>query len=244
MSARTAGTDLTHPVFTVARGLARLAATYHRASLLDAHHLPKGPALLVGNHGLLGWDAVAFFYLLNLHTGRVPVGLADRKLFGGRPVRGLLDRVGGVPGTRENALDALAGGRLVVCYPGGSRETFKAPAERYRLAWDSTDGFARLACETGTPIVPFAGLGVDDTFFNLGHAPLTRKIFGRYAMPLAVGLGPLPLPVQLRFRCAPPIAPAAARNDPARLKRLVQGAVEAMMEGHGEPARVSVASVP
>lgn len=233
-----------HPVFTTARRLARLATAWHRAQLVDAHHLPKGPALLIGNHGLLGWDAVAFFALLERHTGRVPVGLADRKLFGGRALRRLLQFVGGVPGTRANAVDALGGGRMVVCYPGGSRETFKSPRRHYRLAWESTDGFARLACETGTPVVPFAGLGVDDTFLNLGHLPLTRTLFGRYAMPLALGLGPVPLPVRLRFRFGKPIAPAVAQHDPARLKRLVQDAVESMMEGHGQPAGAPVPSLP
>lgn len=231
-------------MFTTARGLARLASAWHRGELIDAQHLPQGPALLIGNHGLLGWEAVVFFSLLERHTGRVPVGLADRKIFGGRALRRILEVLGGVPGTRENAADALAGGRHVVCYPGGSRETFKSPRQHYRLAWESTDGFARLACATGAPVVPFAGLGVDDTFFNLGHLPLTRTLLGRYAMPLAVGIGPLPFPVRLRFRFGRPISPAAARGDPARLKRLVQDAVESMMEDHGQPARAPVPSLP
>lgn len=239
-----AGTDEQHPVFLAARQVARFATAWHRARLVDAHHLPEGPALLVGNHGLFGWETLVFFYLLHDETGRVPVGLADRHVFGAPRVREVLSCVGGVPGTKENAMEALGDGRLVVCYPGGSREVFKSPDAHYRLAWQRALGFARIACETGMPIVPFAGLGVDDTYLNLGHARMLQSLMGRYAVPMAIGLGPLPLPVQLRFRFAQPIFPQAAGNEPVRLKLLVQNAVETLLEEHGELAPATAPAIP
>lgn len=244
VAATAAGKDEKHPVFQAALQVAKFATAYHRAELVDAHHLPRGPALIVGNHGLFGWETLVFFYLTYRETGRVPIGLADRYVFGAPPVREVLHCVGGVPGTRENALEALGDGRLVVCYPGGSREVFKAPERRYRLQWESARGFAEIACEMGVPIIPFAGLGVDDTYVNLGHAPLTRTLLGRYAVPFALGLGPLPLPVQLRFRFAPAVQPQAAGGNPERLKRLVQRSVEGLLEEHGELAPAPATAVP
>ncbi|MGA9525283.1 MAG: lysophospholipid acyltransferase family protein [Myxococcaceae bacterium] len=240
----TAGTDEAHPVFVAARQVARAASAWHRARLEGLEYLPPGPALLIGNHGLFGLETLVFFYLLHRHTGRVPVGMTDRRVFGKTPMRQVLFKVGGVPGTRENGVAALRAGRWVVCYPGGAHEVFKSPESRYRLAWDRASGFAKLAIEANVPVVPFAGLGVDDTFVNLGHAPLTKALLGRYAAPVAFGVGPLPLPVQLRFCFSSPITPARARRDPRRLKSLVQAAVEELLEGHGRAAPTAVPAIP
>jgi 1-acyl-sn-glycerol-3-phosphate acyltransferase len=220
--------DPRHLGFRLARRAAGLHAQYHQATLEGVGHLPRGGALLVGNHGLLGLDTPPFFYLLHAQTGRVPVGLADRKLFGGTPIRQILARLGGVPGTPENARALLEQGELVVCYPGGSRETFKSPEQAYQLQWEQRVGFARLAAACNAPVVPFAGAGVDETFFNFGHLQSLRARLGRYAAPLTLGLGPLPLPVPLRFTLGPPLR-CAADEPPAQFKLRVQTAVEAML---------------
>lgn len=227
----TAGDEL-DPIFRVARGMAGAIAAWHRVQLLGVEHLPPGPALLVGNHGLFGLETPAFFHALHRASGRIPVGLADRRVFGAAPVRRLLERLGGVPGTRENALGMLAQGRLVVCYPGGSREVFKGPEAHYRLAWERAVGFARVAITARVPVIPFAGLGVDDTFINFGHLPLSRRVLGRYAVPFGVGLGAVPLPVRLRFRLAAPLKPPRRQGEAARFKADVQAIVESLLEDH------------
>jgi 1-acyl-sn-glycerol-3-phosphate acyltransferase len=212
---------------------------YHRAALEGAEHLPRGPALLVGNHGMMGLETPVFFWLLRCQTGRFPAGLTDRHLFGGR-LRKLLSRLGGVPGTRENAAALLREGHLVVCYPGGVREVFKAPDARYRLRWERSCGFARVAIAAQAPVVPFAGLGVDDSFLNLGHLGLFTQLFGRYAPPLALG----PLPARLLFRVGAPMIPP---RDPAlaeAFKASVQAAVESLLETHAAPAQEPAAVVP
>lgn len=230
----------------VASLCARLEALYHRATLEGAEHLPAGPALLVGNHGLYGLETPAFFYLVKGATGRFPFGLADRRVFGWMPMQAVLARVGGVVGTRENALTLLNGGHLVVCYPGGAREVFKAKEDRYRLAWDRARGFARVAIQAQVPVVPFAGLGVDDSFVNFGHPSIARRVLGRYAVPLSVGLGPLPLPVRFRFRLGAPLEPPDSLDEVDDFKVEVQRAVEQLLfegllaedgeEANAEPA--------
>lgn len=222
--------DPRHPGFRLARAAAGLHAQYHQATLQGVEHLPRGGALLVGNHGLFGLETPPFFFLLHQRTGRVPIGLADRALFGRTPMRQILARIGGVPGTPENARRLLERGELVVCYPGGANETFKSPEQAYRLRWEHTEGFARVAAQCGVPVVPFAAAGVDEIYLNFGHLGALRKRLGRYAAPLALGLGPLPLPVPLHFCLGEPLW-CREGEAPGQLKQRVQAAVEAMLDG-------------
>jgi 1-acyl-sn-glycerol-3-phosphate acyltransferase len=227
------------PLLRMARWVAGLASRWHQASLDGHEHLPEGPALLVGNHGLYGLDTPVFFHLLHAATGRLPVGLADRVVFGARPIRKILERLGGVPGTPEHAHELLGGGHLVVCYPGGAREVYKRPEARYRLRWETAMGFARVAIRAGVPIVPFAGHGVDDTYVNLGPIPALEARMGRYAVPVGVGLGPLPLPARFRFQLGRPLSPPANEEHAPRFKRDVQAAVEDLLApAHQLPAPV------
>lgn len=230
----TAETD--DPVLRSARAAAALLARYHRAALECAERLPSGPALLVGNHGLFGLETPVFFWLVEQATGRLPRGLADRRVFGRSPLRPLLERVGSRLATPEAALQLLSEGHLVVCYPGGAREVFKEPDQRYQLRWEKNCAFARVAIEARVPVVPFAGLGVDDSWINLGHVAAVRRILGRYTAPLAFGLGPLPLPVQFRFVIGHPIAPPRIASRAAQLKARVERSVLQLLDSRGEHA--------
>jgi 1-acyl-sn-glycerol-3-phosphate acyltransferase len=238
---------LNDPLLRAARRLAGLARAYHRASLDGAANLPSGPALLVGNHGLFGLETPILFYLIHHATGRLPIGLTDRHVFGSGPIRSLLGRIGGVPGTPENALALFRDGHIVVCYPGGSREVFKRPHQRYQLAWDRADGFARLALRAGVAVVPFAGLGVDESFVNLGPLEIVERALGRYAVPLAIGLGPLPLPVRFRFRIGRPLVPPADEGEVPSFKARVRRRVERLLRAevpYGQASAESTAVVP
>lgn len=231
-------------ILRAARAAASLAVRWHRAELDGAHRIPAGPVLLVGNHGLFGLEALPFFLLLQRATGRHPRGLADRILFGNPLVRPLLERCGSHVGTHGTALRLLAEGHLVVCYPGGSREVFKAPGESYRLRWKRSAGFARIAIEAGVPVVPFAALGVDDCWLNLGHLRAVRAVLGRYSAPLAVGLGPLPFPVPFRFVVGRPILPPDDPEQAPLLRAVAERAVLQLLASKGahaipaEPSRV------
>jgi 1-acyl-sn-glycerol-3-phosphate acyltransferase len=214
--------SLRRTVFRFAERGAALSALYHRARLVGAEHLPReGPVLLVGNHGVWGYETPAFFHLLHRATGRYPVGLAERGFFRVPLVRTVLPWLGGVEGTRENALAALEAGALVVCYPGGAWETFKRSHGRYQLRWERALGFARLAASAGVPVVPFAGFGVDDTFlWPPGEERLCLPLApgDKYRLPLVVGLGPLPLPVRLTFAVGAPHAPPPPDAPDSRLR--------------------------
>ena len=216
----TAENPLRRAFFRFAEKGAELSARYHRARLLGTENLPRtGPMLLVGNHGLWGYETPAFFHLLHQATGRYPQGLAERGFFKIPLVRTLLPWLGGVEGTREKSLAALREGNLVVCYPGGAWETFKKPQHHYTLRWEGTLGFVRLAALAGVPIVPFAGFGVDDTFLCPEDERWCVNLSpgDKYRVPLGIGLGPLPLPVKMTFVLGDPLAPPPADAPESRL---------------------------
>jgi 1-acyl-sn-glycerol-3-phosphate acyltransferase len=73
-----------------------------------------------------------------------------------------------------------------------------------------------VAAEAGVPVVPFAGIGVEELFENLpGWDAFERSDFARRLegivgrrnrpMPPVRGLGPLPKPVKLVFRFGKPM---------------------------------------
>jgi 1-acyl-sn-glycerol-3-phosphate acyltransferase len=215
-------TSTRRAVFRLAEAGAALSALYHRARLLGLEHLPRGgPVLLVGNHGVWGYETPAFFHLVHQATGRYPIGLAERGFFRVPLVRTVLPWLGGVEGTRDKALAVLREGNLVVCYPGGAHETFKRPHSRYMLRWERALGFVRLAAQAGVPIIPFAGFGVDDAFlYPPGEERLCLRLpgSGKYRMPLVVGLGPLPLPVRFTFALGEPHEPPPADAPESHLR--------------------------
>ncbi len=203
---------MVHALRPLVRALARL----HPVTFEGTENLPQGPAILVGNHGTLGYESLLFFERIFTECGRLPVGLADRFFFKIPGVRDVLVRLGGARGTIPNGLRALSQGNLLVIYPGGARETLKHESDKYRLLWGKSFGFARLALKAGVPIIPFAGAGVDDTFRIVAHIPGSgRMLMGhaKYDLPLVWGRrGLLPEAVPFSFRFGKPVVPPTGAN--------------------------------
>ena len=231
----------------------RLLARVHETRLEGQEHLPPGGALLVGNHGLLGYETLLFFEQILSSTGRLPRGLADRWFYKVPGLGRVLDRIGAVIGSPEQGHRLLDAGHLVVCYPGGAREVLKHHASsRYRLRWERSAGFVRLALRAGVPIVPFAAAGVDDAYSIIRRLEGTGvRLMGddKYDLPLLRGaLGPLPKRVPFWFRIGAPIE--LERGDVegdameavvARLHRQVWDHTQTMLDELVEEWRRSIA---
>jgi 1-acyl-sn-glycerol-3-phosphate acyltransferase len=205
-------------LIAVLQRLADLVERHHPTHLEGLERLPDGPALLVGNHGHLGYETLLFFHALLRSTGRLPRGLADRWFFRVPLVRDVLVRIGGAYGHPNNAHRLLAAGHWVVCYPGGAREVLKRrSSDRYTLRWEVSRGFVRVAQETGVPIIPFAAAGVDDTFEVQGALQGTGELLmghAKYDLPrLRGGRCGLPRAVPFLFRFGAPVDLAREMRD-------------------------------
>lgn len=184
-------------------------STCHRATIRGAEAVPRtGAAVLVSNHGRLDFDFFILIRLLLRERGRLVRLMADHLWFTLPVTKRLFAAAGAVDGTRANAARLLASGGLILAYPGGVREIMNSHFGREHIDWRGRRGFARLALEAQVPVIPIAGIGVNNglVFVSSGRW-LGKLLFQRilrmgpkyadYRVPLAMGLLPLPLPYPL-----------------------------------------------
>lgn len=190
------------------RPYVKFLSHYFRPTYIGLENVPaQGPALLVGNHGIMGFDAAFVFLGVYDVNGRMPRGLGDYHLFIDPISRNFWTRLGGLSGTQENAIRFLEAGHLVNVYPGGARDAMKGPEGLYKLHWEKSFGFIEVAMKTGVPIILHMGIGIDDTYRILGKMRMFGRIIGhpKYAFPVWLGLGPLPRPVKFTYYFSRPI---------------------------------------
>ncbi|OBI86665.1 lysophospholipid acyltransferase family protein [Mycobacterium asiaticum] len=159
--------------------LGPLLSLLGRPKVEGLHHVPSsGPVILASNH-----LAVMDSFFLPLVVRRRITFLAKSEYFTGTGVKGWFNRwfytaVGQVPIDRtdseaaqaalETAKQVLAQGKLLGMYPEGTR----SPDGRL---YKGKTGLARLALQTGVPVIPVAMIGT-----NKVNPPGTSMLrFGR-----------------------------------------------------------------
>lgn len=207
-------------------------------------NLPAGgAAILAANHGgLLPFDGAMTVADVLLHTDppRLLRSVVDRWA-GELPfVNVFFARVGQVVGTRENFVELLEDGQLVLVFPEGMAGIRKTVAQRHRLQAFHV-GFVELALRHRVPIVPTAVIGSDDQapiLFDL--QPIARRL-GLPMLPITptfpwLGpLGLLPYPVPYRIVYGEPLlfherfGPEGAED--ARLVRYLASQVRRVVQG-------------
>lgn len=201
------------PVVTALAPLRRVI----KPKFYGIENVPKGGALLVGNHTLYGVFDLVLLAAEFIERGIVVRGLADHAHFRVPVHRDLLTTAGAVPGTRANVRELMRRGDLIMVFPGGAREVAKRKGERYQLIWKNRLGFALMAIEGRYPVIPFASLGIEDALDivldtdNPLMAParvFTRKLLNAELMPIVRGIGltPIPRPERLYFWFGEPIS--------------------------------------
>lgn len=233
------------------------AYRYHRLDISGDLTTPPEQVLFVANHGFGGiFDLnvlaiLATFDELGLDR---EVTILTHQMAWTLGVGKLLEPFGARPAGREVALEGLAAGRHVLVLPGGDLDACKSFADRNKIVFGGRTGFARLAIETGVPIVPLVTAGAGESVLSLSDGQrLARalrldKLFRAKAMPVSIsmpwgltvgGAGVLPyfpLPTKLTTRVLEPMT-ADVDESPedyaARVESVMQTALTEMAEARG-----------
>ncbi|MBW2288437.1 MAG: acyltransferase family protein [Deltaproteobacteria bacterium] len=197
---------------------------YFDAEVRGFEHMPDaGPMLLVGNHsgGVIVPDTVAFISAWYRERGLDDqlVGLAFDAMFAIPGVRNLMRRLGQIPANPEDTDAALAAGRAVLVYPGGSHEAFRPWTDRNRIDFGGRKGFVRVALRNQVPLVPVVGHGGHENIvvltrgewfartiglerLRLRAAPLIWQIPWGISLPLLPGI---PMPAKVTVEVCEPL---------------------------------------
>ncbi len=226
----------------------RFCRVWYGLDVRGMHHIPAGPALLVGNHNagsmfLEGLGTAARCYLDA--PDRPWHGLAHDAIIHLPAIGPVLYRMGALRASHQSADAAFARGRKVVVFPGGNREAYRPFSRRYRVEMGDRRGFVRLALRHRVPIVPMVFAGGHSTFVVLHDGQrLARAIHAHrwlrsdtwplwLGLPFGVFLGPgmhIPFPVKCITSILPPIRTDTYGDpaDPETVERLFHTVQDAM----------------
>ena len=199
--------------------------SYHQHEVYGLDHVPlRGPAIVATNHSLATYDIVLLMAAIYQHNHRISRSLIDRAFYVFPGLGELMERLGGIVGSPDNASTLLNNGEIICLAPGGMHESLRPSTERYKVYWERRRGFAKLAIETGAPIILAACPRADD-IFKVYESSITKWVYEKFRLPffLARGLGPTPLPrpVKLVHYLSKPMYPPKKSDDPAVFKRQV-----------------------
>jgi 1-acyl-sn-glycerol-3-phosphate acyltransferase len=223
-----------------------LFTRWFRVSVEGAEHVPRHGALLVANHsGALPIDGPVLHEALRRQRPDLPESrwLVEDQVFYAPVLGTLLNRLGAVRASPENATRLLAEGRPVCVFPEGIHGIGKPFRERYRLKRFGRGGFVKLALRTGVPILPVAIVGGEESLPLLAKLP--AGFLGMPYLPLTP-LGPLPLPAKWSIRIGPPLtlpepgemaedtkALAAIESLVEQTRRSIEEMLEQMLKARG-----------
>lgn len=223
-------------------------ARYTRLEHRGPATLPPPPAMLVVNHGFGGLFDLNVLAFAHLTAG---LGLAEDApatflthqtawTFGVGP---LLEPAGFRPASPTAARAALDRGDYLVVMPGGDVDAGKPWKERHAVRFAGRTGFARLAVDSGVPVVPTVIVGAGESLLVLSDGQRAARALQldrwlrNKTLPVTVsvpwglnvglvGLLPyLPLPTKLRAVTGDPMTPA-----PGETAERFAGRVHAWMQ--------------
>ena len=235
--------ELTDQIFHPA--LRPLYRDWFRTEVSGVEHLPTdGPALVVANHsGTVALDASLLALCVHDETpGSRYLRLLGADLIFRLPfVSEMTRKTGSTLACHPDAERLLRAGELVGVFPEGFKGIGKGYAERYKLQRFGRGGFVSAALRTGTPIVPVAIVGAEETYPMIGNIkPLARLLGTPYfpVTPTFPWLGPLgliPLPSKWMIHFGEPISTEGYvedADDPSvifNLADLVRERIQAML---------------
>lgn len=197
---------------------------YHQHTASGLQNIPQKRCLLLVNHSLATYDIALLFAAIFKKLGRIPRPIADHLFFKIPYVSDFVKSLGAIEGKYERALQLLLNEELVCIAPGGMREALRPSSEKYQIIWDKRKGFARLAIESGAPVIIAVCPKADD-LYEVYPNKVTRWAYKQFKIPLffarGIGLSPFPKPVKLQHILSKPIKPPKKIDDPIKFKRQV-----------------------
>jgi 1-acyl-sn-glycerol-3-phosphate acyltransferase len=200
--------------------LAALYQYWWRIEAVGLERVPAaGPAILVTNRGgaLVPYEALMIrLALASEHPARRAARPLLEDWIAQLPVLGPgLVGWGALRDGAVNVRRALERGEAVIAYPEGRQALAKPFRSRYRLARFGRAGFARLAIETGAPVVPVAVIGAEEIHPVLARVDVAGRLIGLPTLPITptfpwLGLaGLVPLPTKWTLLVGEPVDVAA-----------------------------------
>lgn len=186
---------------------------YFRPIVRGTENIPKGRALIIGNHsGQLPFDGivVALSTLLEADPPRLLRPLAERWVPTLPVINEVFSRAGVALGDPINGRNLLEAENAILVFPEGARGLGKTWDNRYQLE-NFGRGFVRLALQTNTPIVPFAIVGAEESIVSVHNAKTLANLLGfpyfpvPALLPLLGPLAYLPLPTRFYLSYGEPI---------------------------------------
>lgn len=220
---------------------------YFRCETQGVEHIPtEGRCLVVANHsGTLPLDGLMLRRAVSLrHPARRQLRwLAEDFMFYLPFVGVLMNRLGAVRACQENAQRLLAGETLVAAFPEGTKGIKKLFRQRYQLQRFGRGGYIRLCLRTGTPIVPCAIIGAEETNPLLYRLEQLPRVIGWPYIPVTPTfpwfgpLGLLPAPTKWKIIFGEPLefdqyGPSDANDHVlvGRLSEQVQARIREMLD--------------
>lgn len=226
-----------------------LQAAWHRLALRGMDEVPPGAALLVGNHNG-GANPVDGLFLIEWYRRRGmsdPVYvLAHEFFFKHLRLSPLLARLGVIRADPAVAARRLREGAKVLVFPGGDVDSLRPWSARHEVRFAGREGYARLAMETGAPVVPVVSAGAHESFVVLSQGIGVARALGSarwlrfksfpvtVSVPWGLGVGPMaflpyvPLPAKVTVEFGAPIDPAM-HPDAASLAAAVESVMGARL---------------
>lgn len=229
---------------------------YFRAETEFVERFVDGPCLAVANHNAMTGTPDMFCHMLAFWRTYAPerpsYGLMHDLPFSLPGAGPVLNAMGALRASPDNATRALERGAAVLVFPGGDLDACRPYSRRYEIEFGKRRGFVRIAIRQGVPIVPIVSVGAHHSLYvmtdgrALAEALHLPEILRWNVAPIGFALpwGPFaiipvphfPPPVKIHTRILAPIRinlPPSAADDPEAVESvflLVKNTMQSAMD--------------
>nr|XP_018916703.1 PREDICTED: transmembrane protein 68 [Bemisia tabaci] len=203
---------------------------WHGWEVVGEENIPKDSgALLIYYHGALPIDVYYLLARTYLNQNRLIHTVGDRFLFKIPGWKILTEVLKIIPGTVQSCSAVLKENNMLAISPGGVYEAQFGDCY-YHLMWKKRLGFAKVAIDAKTPVIPFFTENIREAFRCLG---IGRRLLLRLYLATKIPLVPIygGFPVKLRTYIGKPIIFEDGVT-PEEVQIKVAAAVEELIQKH------------